>query len=388
LRQSLFFESSGKLFDFANSGLKNYRRGPEVQLLHGCIFEPPKVVTGLSGWPRPAAHHVVCLGALEKWLILSRFVCRRTSFLAFLKDAIVRRLCECLENDTYESGWPNAVNLSPCELGLPSTFSSIDTANMRLRNCRTSAFAVLLLLVRLSTSMVIERQDVNLTALSNATDIVNSLQYTANCTTAKAWHDNLPLDLAGDVTGAGSGNNPVNIAFLRSCLPLEYQNLNDTTLAAFYDDMATGPLESLDWLGTAVDDVETVCLAPKLEHDLPLAQLNTTQNCTATAEFLSGLGWLQKPQPYNSAKSGNDSSWLDFIYYALPPEIQENITDVELDVYYDHIATSYNDSDIFNFLNDGYNKCSNRLCEVQGYTGNPDIGGIGVSASPTHLLGG
>lgn len=260
---------------------------------------------------------------------------------------------------------------------------------MALRKCRSSAFAVLLLLARITTSMVIERQDANLTALSgaDADEVVNKLQFSANCTIATPWHNHLPLDVTNQIiTGAGNGSDPINIAFLRSCLPAEYQNSSDATLTEFYNDMSSGSLKGLNWLGTAIDDVETVCITPKYEKELPLSQLNVTQNCTATAEFLSGLGFLNGAKYYNSSISANDSSWLDFIYYALPPDLQNNITDVELDVFYDHISTSFSDSEIGSFLNHSYQLCSDELCAVQGYTGNPDIGGIGVSAIPAHLL--
>jgi hypothetical protein len=242
---------------------------------------------------------------------------------------------------------------------------------------RTSAFAALLLLARLpfSASIVIERQDINLTSLPDPTSIVNDLDYTSNCTAATLWFNDLPAD-----GSAGPGNNSVNIAFLRSSLPLEYQNASDAQVAAFYDDISSGPLSNIVWLGTAIDDVQTACIAPQFEKQLSLAQLNATQNCTATAQFLSSLGWLSGPKIYTS-NSSNDSSWIDFIYYALPLADQNNITDVELYVYMDHILTSESDADLNKFLNEAYNACQNDICEVQGYTGNPDIGGVGVSAS-------
>jgi hypothetical protein len=245
---------------------------------------------------------------------------------------------------------------------------------MDTRRHRSSLFAALLLLSRLSfsASIVIERQDVNLTSLPDAASIVNNLGYTSNCTAATLWFNSLPAN------GAGLGNNSINIAFLRSSLPLEYQNSSDAQITAFYDDMSSGPLANLAWLFTAIDDVQTACIAPQFEKEVSLAQLNATQNCTATAQFLSSLGWLAGPRAYSS-NSSNDSSWIDFIYYALPPAVQDNITDVELYAYQDHILGSESDSNINKFLDGAYNSCQDDICEVQGYTGNPDIGGIGVS---------
>ena len=313
-----------------------------------------------------------------------------------LKDRVRRRGCECLTG-VIRHGHAALENfLTFATVNLNPSFSSIGTAKME-RKSRTSTFAVLLLLARLSSSLVIERQDVNLTALPNAASIVDTLQYTTNCTAASLWHNNLPWDTAGLVTGAGSGSSSINIDFLRSALPSGYQNASDAAIADFYNDMSTGPLFSLGWLGTAVDDVEAVCLAPVDEQKYTLDRLDPSQNCTVTAKFLSDLGWLAGAQTYNPSVSANDSSWLDFIYYALPPAEQANITDVELDAYYDHISvlstsSNNNNSDIQGFLQRAYNDCLPMMCQVQGYTGNPDIGGIGVStttrfSSKTNISG-
>jgi hypothetical protein len=108
-----------------------------------------------------------------------------------------------------------------------------------------------------------------------------------------------------------------------------------------------------------------------------LAQLNTTQNCTSTAIFLSSLGWLNAPQEYTGSQF-NDGLWIDFLRYSLPPTFLNNITNIELYAYCDHILTSEKMSDINTFLNAAFIGCQNDICEVQGYTGNPDINGIGV----------
>lgn len=250
---------------------------------------------------------------------------------------------------------------------------------MEILRLPVSSFVALLLLVRFafSSAVVVERPNGNLSSAPNATSVINSLRYTANCTAASLWFNNLPLDGT-----AGSGNNSINSAFLRSALPQEYQDASTDEIAAFYDDMSSGPLSNTAWLGTASDDVQTACIAPQIENKVPLTKLNATQNCTATAEFLSSLGWIGNAQTYAS-NSQNDTSWVNFIFYALPLEIQENITTVELFVYHDHIMSSATNRDLNNFLQAAYYSCQDDICEVQGYTGNPDIGGIGVLASYT-----
>ncbi|KAE8448475.1 hypothetical protein EG329_009356 [Mollisiaceae sp. DMI_Dod_QoI] len=220
------------------------------------------------------------------------------------------------------------------------------------------------------------RADVNLTLLSNATAIVQSLDYTSNCSLSISWYQNLPS------SGAGSGNDSINIEFLRSALPTEYQDESDDEIASFYDDMSSGALSSLGWIGTAKDDVETACIAPQFERQISLSNLDPTQNCTATAIFLSSLGWITGAQNY-TASSSNDTSWLEFLRASLPASQRGNLTDLELLVYRNYFLASENAAAITTFLKGGFDACQKIICEVQGYTGNPDIGGIGVISSYT-----
>jgi hypothetical protein len=152
------------------------------------------------------------------------------------------------------------------------------------------------------------------------------LDFTANCTVAILWHDNLPTG------GAGFGNDTVNVAFLRMALPVQYQNESDDQIASFYDDMSFGALSNVAWIGTAKDVIETGCIAPQFERQISLTNLDATQNCTATAQFLGSLGWISEAQNYTT-NGFNDSSSLEFLRAALPPVDQKNITDVELFAY-------------------------------------------------------
>ncbi|KAH6702804.1 hypothetical protein BKA61DRAFT_704103 [Leptodontidium sp. MPI-SDFR-AT-0119] len=218
------------------------------------------------------------------------------------------------------------------------------------------------------------RADTNLTSLTNATLLVQELDYTGNCSVAISWYKNLPIG------GAGFGNDTLNVIFLRTTLPPQYESATDDQVAGFYDELSFGSLSDSGWIGTAKDDIETGCIAPQFERQISLANLNATQNCTATAIFLSSLGWLTGPQIY-STSSYNDSSWLEFLHAALPARYQANITELELFVYRNFFLASERADDITNLLNRGYISCKNDICEIQGYTGNPDIGGIGVMCS-------
>ncbi len=215
------------------------------------------------------------------------------------------------------------------------------------------------------------RADVNLTLLNNATSIVQSLVFTSNCSLSISWYTNLPTN------GAGSGNDTINIDFLRSALPPEYQNESNDQISSFYDDISSGTLSSLGWIGTAKDDIETACITPQFEKQISLSNLNATQNCTATARFLSNLGWITGPHIYTSTSS-NNTLWLEFLNASLPLENQ-NLTDLELLVYRNYFLASENAATITEFLEAADLVCQFYICEVQGYTGNPDIAGIGVS---------
>ncbi|KAF8857020.1 hypothetical protein BDZ45DRAFT_726957 [Acephala macrosclerotiorum] len=219
------------------------------------------------------------------------------------------------------------------------------------------------------------RADVNLTLLNNATSIVQSLDFTANCTLSISWYKDLPTN------GAGSGDDTINIDFLRSALPTEYQDESNDQISSFYDDMSSGSLSGLGWIGTAKDDIETACITPQLEKQISLSNLNATQNCMVTAKFLSSLGWITGPYIY-TANSSNNTLWLEFLSAALPLADQ-NLTDLELLVYRNYFLASENAANITDFLEVADRACENDICEVQGYTGNPDIAGIGVILSYT-----
>jgi hypothetical protein len=224
------------------------------------------------------------------------------------------------------------------------------------------------------------RVDVNLTLLNNAKSIVQSLDFTANCTLSISWYKNLPTN------GAGSGDDTINIDFLRSALPTEYQDESNDQISSFYDDMSSGSLSSLGWIGTAKDDIETACITPQFEKQISLSNLNATQNCTATAKFLSSLGWITGSHTY-TANSSNNTLWLEFLSAALPLADQ-NLTDLELLVYRNYFLASENVVDITDFLEAADGACENDICGVQGYTGNPDIAGIGVSFRPQYSYAG
>jgi hypothetical protein len=219
------------------------------------------------------------------------------------------------------------------------------------------------------------RADANLTSLTtNATALLQELDYTGNCTVAISWYKNLP----SSGSSAGFGNDTLNVEFLRTTLPPAYENATNEQVAGFYDDLSTGELSGSGWIGTAKDSIEAGCITPQIERHISLSNLNATQNCTATAIFLSSLGWLTGPKKYDTA-SYNNTSWLEFLYGALPLEYQRNITQVELYVYRNFFLASGKSDDITNLLNQGYISCQKDICMVQGYTGNPDISGIGVS---------
>ncbi|KAF4627480.1 hypothetical protein G7Y89_g10681 [Cudoniella acicularis] len=239
----------------------------------------------------------------------------------------------------------------------------------------TNAIAVKLSQVSTATKLSLEtRADMNLTALTNVTALIQELDFTNDCTVSIPWYKNLPNN------GAGFGNDTLNVEFLRTALPPQYEDATDAEVAAFYNELSFGALSDSGWIGTAKDDIETGCIAPQFERQISLSNLNATQNCTATAIFLSSLGWLAGPQSYNT-DSYNDSAWLGFLYAALPPQDQNNITQLELFVYRNFFLTDANTQSITTFLDDSYYSCQKDICMVQGYTGNPDISGIGVMIS-------
>lgn len=222
------------------------------------------------------------------------------------------------------------------------------------------------------SSLLRSRADLNLTLTTNATIIVQDLDFTANCSIAVEWHDNLP------VNGAGSGSDPTNVALLRMALPEQYQNETDDEIAKFYNEMSSGALSMTGWFVTAYNTIQIGCISPQIQRELKLADLDATENCTATARFLGRLGWMAGPQVYVFDKN-NDHSWEEFLQAAMPLAVQSTISDLELFSYRSFFLATETPENITKFLADGYEACRANICELHGYTGNPDIGGIGVS---------
>ncbi|KAH8648308.1 hypothetical protein BGZ60DRAFT_521032 [Tricladium varicosporioides] len=213
--------------------------------------------------------------------------------------------------------------------------------------------------------------------LSNATSIVQNLDFTNNCTVSIAWYQSRPSS-----NSAGFGNETISVQFLRAALPAQYQNESDDRIGNFYNEMSLGNLSETNWLRTAKDNIETVCIAPQFEREISVSNLDASQNCTATALFLGSLGWITGTQNYQ-INSSNDTSWLQFLSAALPEPYRSNLTDLELLVYRNFFLSSERASEITKLLNAGFDACQKDICKVQGYTGNPDIGGIGVITSYT-----
>jgi hypothetical protein len=221
------------------------------------------------------------------------------------------------------------------------------------------------------------RAELNLTLSMNATTFVQDLDFTANCTLAIEWHDQFVA------SGVGSGDDPRNVAFLRMALPEQYGNNTDDEIASFYDEMSSGALSITGWLVTAINVIEIGCISPQLERQVTFNDLNTNQNCTTTALFLGILGWLTEPQNYTFNKE-NDHSWQEFLRAALPVHIQESITDLELFSYRSYFLATETADNITMLLRSGYEACQADICELQGYKGNPDVGGIGASTYVHH----
>lgn len=216
------------------------------------------------------------------------------------------------------------------------------------------------------------RSILDLTSTTNSTAVVQKLDFMTDCAVAISWFDKLPT------SGAGFGNDSTNVEFLRMALPAQYLNESDDQISTLYNEMSFGNLSRIAWFGMAKNVIQIGCIAPQIERQLSLASLDPSQNCTSTAQFLSSLGWLSGPQVY-TANGHNENSWLPFLRAALPATVQSNITELELFSYRTYFLATETIDNINSFLREAYDACQRDLCEVQGYTGNPDIGGIGVS---------
>jgi hypothetical protein len=234
--------------------------------------------------------------------------------------------------------------------------------------------------------------DLGVTSIITA---LNSMNFTANCSASVDWL-NLQGSLSPDSNAVFNTSELVNTAFLRAALPPEFRSLSYATISDFYGQLAS--LQPYIWLRPASESIQAGCRAPELVQDLSFEDIDLSRDCVATAKYygntlcaingpqqsssdgtlwtVEGVGdyqWLQGTHPIQGL---NSTAGLAMLRSALPNQYK-NILDVELGTWTSPAATATD-----NNTSQGAKickACMPEFCAAAAFTGNPDIGGIGVS---------
>lgn len=113
--------------------------------------------------------------------------------------------------------------------------------------------------------------------------ILKSLNYAANCTIAKSWHESVTQRPAWRTHEyVGLENNTLNAAFISSAWPPQ-RNATETQMNDFYDAIYTTNVGS--WIQEALMAIEIDCLSPDLAEKVTFTNLDSSKNYLSTAAF-------------------------------------------------------------------------------------------------------
>ncbi len=240
---------------------------------------------------------------------------------------------------------------------------------------------------------------VNLANVSiNVEHIINNLNPVANCTIAMQWYDST---LANPQTFE---NNTLNLNWLNNSLPIEYQTTdihNDLLFPQLLEIVQTSMEEKFnnqsqgdngEWYSHALWSIGSECLGQELITTIALSDLKSAANrsdCSTPAAFINDL---KGPKAFEEGE-------MDLHYYAPSNSEAElafwktlldlhrpNISDEAVITWYTNLFLTGDASEPTSFLRDWYRQCKRDICKESGFTGNPDIGGIGVGHAETLLL--
>ncbi|KAH8591670.1 hypothetical protein B0O99DRAFT_597986 [Bisporella sp. PMI_857] len=124
--------------------------------------------------------------------------------------------------------------------------------------------------------------------------ILNDLNYTANCTIATLWHRNQTQTLAWHKQEyVGLDSNMLNVAFIASAWPPQ-EDATKTEMNDFYNAIYITNVGS--WIQVALTAIEANCLGPALAEKVAFADLNPAMNCYSTAAFYANAVCAVNPK--------------------------------------------------------------------------------------------
>lgn len=230
----------------------------------------------------------------------------------------------------------------------------------------------------------------NLTEASlNIGHIIKNLNPIANCTIAGDWYDS-----SRNISSYES--TTLNLNWLNASLPNEYQTENirkdpqfpqllkivQTELEQKFAKQSDG--DNGEWYSHALWAIGSECIGKNVVATVSLFDLKSTPNgpgCAIPAAFISDL---KGPNAFEDGE-------MDLHYYmpsnseperafwkALLDFHHPNISDEAVITWYTNLFLTGDASGPTLFLREWYRQCKADICKASGFTGNPDIGGIGV----------
>ncbi|KAE9371838.1 hypothetical protein N431DRAFT_492124 [Stipitochalara longipes BDJ] len=267
--------------------------------------------------------------------------------------------------------------------------------------------------------MVINLTDVAL----NAANIVNSLNFATNCSIAMDWFqinnpsqywkviDPLPTATAGSPMPTYAfvpyDNNTLNLEFLQTALPSQYTN-NTTFLYMLQAEMSTlwinganlcetvntgntmynWSFVNITWYNHALWEIYSNCIGPEL-FSVHLSDLNTTSNCSAHRQLDSSVTGYHYPQ-YSQEEVQFWKTFLVPLHTKLNlttlrsgtiPVDYFNFVDGAVVRWYENIFLQSDSANVTQFARSVFDTCRMNVCHAAGFSGNPDLDGIGVYAA-------
>ncbi|KAF1985120.1 hypothetical protein K402DRAFT_118289 [Aulographum hederae CBS 113979] len=221
----------------------------------------------------------------------------------------------------------------------------------------------------------------------------STLNFAANCTIAFQWFN------SGDDSILGSSNDTAAVDLLRSALPSNYSDAADSQVKIWVDEINDADAYN----GTLFDDIFDVvgqaCVIPRWTAEVPPEALDWRRNCTTTSPLLTIrsespyiIEW--KATPWNGASAwGNQEGVAEAIAEAMPVDYQNR--SLTLYTWYGNwLIEKWEDLDNENEISkkrayavldslmaQASTDCLLEICQRAGFTGNPDVNGIGVLVS-------
>ncbi|PMD59554.1 uncharacterized protein K444DRAFT_629963 [Hyaloscypha bicolor E] len=280
--------------------------------------------------------------------------------------------------------------------------------------------------------------DVNLTDVAlNAANIVIGLNFATNCTIAMDWYDvnnpsqywrvlnstalNTSRPTHRDNTYAYKpyGNSTLNLDFLQAALPTQYTD-NSAVLNILQAEMSTlwinganlsmavnpnglssynWTFVNITWYQRALWEIYSACVGPEM-FTIKLSDFNLTSNCSATVPFLLTLNDTAINQldssllDYHCPQYSKEEVqfWKTFLVPLNPmldlgklgpgmiPATYSGFIDGAVVRWYQNIFVHSDVSNVTEFARSVFDACRPQVCRAAGFSGIPDLDGIGVFA--------